>query len=153
MTGYRKHYYGIDGDYNSKQCFNCKYGKCLENDREKIQCNRWNVITSEDDVCDDFDWSKYWAFNQTEEDRKRRSKKLQMRRNGIPIIDEKSITTPRFIAIGSFLGGTMFNVIIAFIAYKSGYIEWGIKQWFFTYVVAAIIVGVGNFLLGVLAKE
>lgn len=167
MVGYRKHYYGIYNDSNSKQCFNCKYGKCIENDREKIQCNRWNMITSEDDVCDDFDWSTYWAFVQTEEDWERRRKKLDMRRNGLSTIEEntieysrrkntveeKDITTAQFVAIGSLLGGTMFNLVFAFIAYNTSLMEWGIQQWFFTYVVAVIIVGIGNFLLGILSKD
>lgn len=78
--GYREHFYGADNDDNRFQCFNCKYGKREENNGEMMKCCRWNIVTSEDDTCNTFEFSTYWAFNLTEEDKIRRKRKLENRK-------------------------------------------------------------------------
>ncbi|MCM1500838.1 MAG: hypothetical protein NC124_20460, partial [Clostridium sp.] len=75
--GYRQHYYGEDSDSNTKQCFHCKYGQVVKSNREKVQCNRWEATVNEDDICNYFEFAKYWAFDYTEEDRERRNIKLE----------------------------------------------------------------------------
>lgn len=75
--GYRKHYYGPNFSDNERQCFNCKYGKLIQTEREKVQCTRWNMVVEEDDVCDYFDFAMFWAFNCMDEDRERRRIKLE----------------------------------------------------------------------------
>lgn len=75
--GYRCHYYGANYDSDVKQCFHCKYGQVLEKNREKVQCNRWNMTVNEDDICSYFEFAMFWAFVSTDEDRKRRANKLE----------------------------------------------------------------------------
>lgn len=75
--GYRQHYYGVDCDSDTKQCFHCKFGRVVETDREKVQCKKWKSIVNEDDICDYFEFATYWAFDCTEEDTERRRIKLE----------------------------------------------------------------------------
>lgn len=75
--GYRQHYYGVDCDSDTKQCFHCRYGQVIEENREKVQCKKWNFTVNEDDICAYFEFATYWAFNCTEEDKKRRRIKLE----------------------------------------------------------------------------
>ena len=77
QIGYIRKNYGTNRDDNRFQCFNCKYGSSTEEDREKVICSRWNIITNEDDKCNEFAFSQYWAFDQLEEDKVRRHKKLE----------------------------------------------------------------------------
>lgn len=75
--GYRQHYYGVDCDSDAKQCFHCKYGQVVEENREKVQCKKWNITVDEDDICDYFEFATYWAFDCMEEDKERRRIKLE----------------------------------------------------------------------------
>lgn len=75
--GFIRENYGVNGDDNKYQCFHCEHGVVIEDDREKVRCNRWNIITNEDDKCDAFKLHLFWAFNQMDEDRERRRKKLE----------------------------------------------------------------------------
>lgn len=77
QIGYIKKSYGSNGDDNRFQCFHCKHGSLTEDSREKVICSKWNIITNEDDKCNAFEFHQFWAFNQMEEDRARRSKKME----------------------------------------------------------------------------
>ncbi len=79
--GYRRHYYGTNLDSDVKQCFHCKYGQVLEKNREKVQCNRWNMTVDEDDICSYFEFATFWAFDCTDEDTERRRIKLENVKN------------------------------------------------------------------------
>ena len=75
--GYRKNYYGNNNDDNRMQCFNCKYSEAINGNREISRCNRWNMNTEEDDICNAFAFSTYWAFDLEEKDKERRNRKLE----------------------------------------------------------------------------
>ncbi len=77
QIGYIRKNYGKNGDDNRFQCFHCKYASLTEESREKIICSKWNVITNEDDKCNAFEFHQLWAFNQMDEDRIRRKKKME----------------------------------------------------------------------------
>ncbi|MBR5566415.1 MAG: hypothetical protein IKW08_09705 [Roseburia sp.] len=75
--GYKKNYYGNNNDDNRKQCFNCTYSEGIDGNAEIRRCNKWNMNTEEDDTCNAFAFSTYWAFNLEEKDKERRNRKLE----------------------------------------------------------------------------
>lgn len=89
MIGYKKCYYGYDGDSDTKQCFHCKFGKTVESNREQVYCTKWKMVVGEEDICDSFEFATYWAFDCTDEDRERRRRKLDNAKKNLVVSGAK----------------------------------------------------------------
>lgn len=111
INGYRTHYYGFDGQSNTKQCFNCKFGRTVKENREKVKCEKWNMVVNEDDICDSFEFRTYWAFDCTNEDRERRKQKLEKRVSIICDKSEKEMCMRGWIFAGLYVGIIVFIML------------------------------------------